>query len=126
VNIPTVVTGYIWRYAKKHGASIFFRGIRSWSRDGAEERHLQVLNTWGPLLYGPLFWPVPTIYLQGKPEYNDISSTMIRELCHQRDSGLSPIASASNGTLLAKLEDLVPASVAEEVAKLYSRMEPSS
>ncbi len=110
--------GYIWRFAKRENASIFFRGIRSWSRDGPEERHLQILNTWGPLLYGPFFWPVPTTYLQGKPEYNEISSTLIRDICRgKKSSG----GNRNEGKIFANLEDLVPASVVEEVAKLYGR-----
>lgn len=46
ILVFTVVEGYIWRYAKRRGATIFFRGIRSWEADGADERALQILNTW--------------------------------------------------------------------------------
>lgn len=109
-----VYDGYIWRLAKRRGASIFFRGIRSWERDGKEERTLQILNTWGPLVFGPLFWPLPTMYLEGKPEYNHISSTLIRDIA--RDVGTKeaePIEQA--------LEKLIPVEVAREVAKLYSQ-----
>ena len=109
-----VYAGYIWRLAKRQGASIFFRGIRSWERDGAEERSLQILNTWGPLLLGPLFWPLPTMYLEGKPEYNHISSTLIRDIA--KDVGTKesePIEQA--------LEKLIPVEVAREVAELYSQ-----
>jgi phosphopantetheine adenylyltransferase len=105
-----VVEGYIWRFAKKEGASIFFRGIRSWEKDGKEELQLAILNTWGPLVLGPV-WPVPTIYLEGKPEYNHISSTLIRDIC--KDGGDSG----------APLSDLVPPSIADRVKELYSRDE---
>lgn len=105
-----VVSGLIWRFAKREGATVFFRGIRSWEKDGAEERSLQILNTWGPLLLGPT-WPLPTLYLQGKPEYNRISSTLIRDLCQ---SGTSPTESLSK---------LVPTAAAERVAELYNRKE---
>jgi phosphopantetheine adenylyltransferase len=104
-----VVHGYIWRYAKKQDASIFFRGIRSWQKDGAEERSLQILNTWGPLLLGPLYWPIPTVYLEGNPEFNHVSSTLVRDICG--DAGDSSTA----------LSSLVPASISDEVARLYGK-----
>merc|ERR1712228_736208 len=76
-----VVEGYIWRFAFREGVSIMFRGIRSWEKDGDEERYLHFLNTWGPMVFGPLRWPLPTQFLEGKPEYNHISSTLIRSIC---------------------------------------------
>jgi phosphopantetheine adenylyltransferase len=85
---------------------MFFRGIRSWEKDGKEERTLQILNTWGPLLLGRT-WPVPTIYLEGKPEYNHISSTLIRDTCRGGDC--------------ESLSSLVPTNVTTEVTHLYSR-----
>lgn len=106
-----VVQGYIWRTVKRQGARIFFRGIRSWDKDGAEERQLQILNTWGPLLLGPCWWPLPTVYLEGKPEYNHVSSTLIRQLCI--------CATGKQNTPPANLTDLVPANIAKEVAELY-------
>jgi phosphopantetheine adenylyltransferase len=102
-----VVKGYIWRHAKREGAEIFFRGIRSWEKDGREERSLQILNTWGPLLLGPLWYPIPTQFLEGKPEYNHISSTLIRDL--------SSIPNSS----VTDLEHLVPKSIVKDVTKLY-------
>lgn len=102
-----VVAGYIWRFAKRHDGRIFFRGIRTWDKDGPDERHLQILNTWGPLLLGPLFWPIPTQYLEGKPEYNHISSTLIRNICSQP------------GFRTQDVHDLVPESIAEEVVQYY-------
>lgn len=109
-----VYEGYIWRFAKRQGASIFFRGIRSWEKDGTEERSLQILNTWGPLLLGPIWWPLPTIYLEGKPEYNHISSTLIRDLCNGNKND-----NASKS--ITALVDLVPSNVASKVAELYSQ-----
>ena len=105
--------GYIWRYAKKQGATIFFRGIRSWEKDGKEERTLQILNTWGPLLYGPLFWPIPTIYLEGKPDYNHISSTLIRDISNN-------VGKKESEHTEQALQELVPPEVANEVAQLYA------
>jgi phosphopantetheine adenylyltransferase len=102
------VDGYIWRYAKRHGATVFFRGIRSWEKDGSDETALQILNTWGPMLLGPLVWPVPTQYLEGDPKYNHVSSTLIRNLCHK--------SGTDNQTALA---ELVPTNVADLVSDLY-------
>ena len=98
----TVVHGYVWRYVKKLGARILFRGVRSWDKDGAEERHLQILNTWGPLVCGPLVWPIPTWFLEGKPVYNHVSSTLIREI--------------SSPDLI---KELVPESIADNVVRFY-------
>lgn len=107
-----VVDGYIWRYAKREGASIFFRGIRSWEKDGHEEQTLQILNTWGPLLLGPLCWPVPTIYLEGHTKYNHVSSTLIRDICKGgKDSTMKDSVNA--------LTELVPAEVVPKVEQLY-------
>jgi len=109
------------------GASIFFRGIRSWEADGPDERRLQILNTWGPLLLGPLYWPIPTVFLQGDPEYNDISSTLIRDVCRCRsnrgDDGVVRTSEAADGryttNTVPPLTKLVPASIAEDVGELY-------
>ena len=102
------VSGYIWRFAKRKGASIFFRGIRSWEKDGKDERSLHFLNTWGPLVLGPT-WPIPTIYLEGKPEYNHVSSTLIRNICRGGDCTTETLSS------------LVPSQIEKQVTILYSR-----
>jgi len=99
-----VVHGYIWRYARKIGARLFFRGIRTWDKDGAEEQKLQVQNTWGPLALGPLVWPIPTYYLEGKPEYRHVSSTLVREVCKDRSA----------------MSKLVPDEIVDDVAALYA------
>eukprot|EP00980_Cylindrotheca_fusiformis_P014494 scaffold3875_cov123-Cylindrotheca_fusiformis.AAC.14 len=104
-----VVEGYIWRWAKREGATVFYRGIRSWEKDGHDERALQILNTWGPLLLGPLFWPIPTIYIEGDPNYNHISSTLIREICRDGKEAAED-----------SLDGLVPKTVAKSVSTLYS------
>lgn len=108
----SAVSGYIWRFAKKEGASYFFRGIRSWEKDGTDERSLQILNTWGPLILGPT-WPVPTIYLEGKPEFNHVSSTLIRSICRG--------GATADGSSTEALSSLVPTNVSERVTVLYSR-----
>mmetsp|Transcript_26491 Transcript_26491/g.76454 ORF Transcript_26491/g.76454 Transcript_26491/m.76454 type:complete len:297 (+) Transcript_26491:91-981(+) len=104
-----VVQGYIWRHAFREGVSIMFRGIRSWAKDGDEERYLHFLNTWGPMVFGPLRWPLPTQFLEGKPEFNHISSTLIRNMCLE----------AKNKGTEADLSALVPEEVADGVAKAY-------
>lgn len=108
--VRVAVSGYIWRFAKRQEASIFFRGIRSWEKDGRDERSLQILNTWGPLMLGPT-WPVPTMYLEGKPEYNHVSSTLIRTIC----------ARGGDCKTTESLSSLVPSEMTEKVTVLYSR-----
>lgn len=110
----SVVQGYIWRSAKQQGVRLFFRGIRSWSQDGREERHLQVLNTWGPLLYGPLVWPIPTRYLEGKPEYNHVSSTLVRDITGRKDDAPE-----------TALQQLVPDCVVQDITRLYGSIKES-
>ena len=103
-----VVHGYIWRFAKRVDASIFFRGIRTWEKDGTEERSLALLNTWGPILLGPLVWPIPTIYLEGDPKYNHVSSTLIRDICNKTNDEstqkiLNELVLEKNSTTIAEL-----------------------
>lgn len=78
-----VVSGYIWRYAMSQNAAVMIRGIRTWEKDGKEERALYILNTWGPLVFGPLKWPLKTIFMEGDPRFVGVSSTIIREACDQ-------------------------------------------
>jgi phosphopantetheine adenylyltransferase len=104
-----VVKGYVWRHVKQEGAKVFVRGIRSWEKDGHDERSLQILNTWGPLVLGPLWWPLPTIFLEGQPEYNHVSSTLIREICRTKDEKEA----------LEDVSRLVPRAIAEDVTRFY-------
>ena len=132
VPINTVVKGYIWRYAKSINATIFYRGIRTWSQDGGDEQSLAILNTWGPIVCGPLVWPIPTIYLEGVPEYRAISSTRIRELIHaggevvQRvDHGVGGVDREDGNDIghaeqvRRELERLVPSEIVSDVTRLY-------
>lgn len=113
-----VVEGYIWRYAKKQNASIFFRGIRTWAADGAEERHLQTLNSWGPLLLGRI-WPLKTIFLEGDPQYRDVSSTVVRRICAELKKGgdceLSKLMKDE------RLSSLIPECVLKTVVEAYGQ-----
>jgi len=97
------------------GAQLFVRGIRTWEKDGAEERNLQILNTWGPLVLGPLWWPLPTVFLQGNPKYNHVSSTLIRNLLVNKDQKTRVKSSGKD----EELKDLVPSSIVDDVARLY-------
>ena len=56
-----------------------YRGIRSWEKDGTEEMSLNVLNTLGPILLGPLKAPIETHYLQSSGDLAKVSSTRVRE-----------------------------------------------
>jgi len=85
-------------------AKLLFRGIRTWQKDGNEERALHILNSWGPLVYGPLKWPLRTCFIMGNPKYMHLSSTLIRDAC------------------LAKIGDLkgmVPHEVEKDIADAY-------
>ena len=113
-----VVSGYIWRTVKQSPihAQLFVRGIRTWDKDGKEERQLQILNTWGPLLLGPLWWPLPTLFLQGNPTYAHVSSTLIRNLLSGNDT-----RKAQQEANRRELERLVPQSIVKDVAALYGK-----
>ena len=113
-----MVQGYIWRYAKSINAKRFYRGIRTWEQDGAEEQGLHTLNTWGPIVYGPLTWPVPTVYLEGVPQFRAISSTRIRELTQV--VGAEGGGTSNEATKRNELERLVPLEIVPEVNRLYT------
>ncbi|MGK3737689.1 MAG: phosphopantetheine adenylyltransferase [Bacillariaceae sp.] len=115
IYLVLVVEGYIWRYAKRVGATLFIRGIRSWEKDGKDERSLQILNTWGPLILGLVF-PIKTIYLIGDPKYNHVSSTLIRDICNTSSSDNNSDDDKNKEESLSKL---VPTHVAGKIAKLY-------
>eukprot|EP00967_Tisochrysis_lutea_P045642 scaffold55373_cov33-Tisochrysis_lutea.AAC.1 len=104
-----VVTGYIWRWAFQHGISKLFRGIRSWGKDGREERFLHLLNQVGPLALG-LRWPIRTVFLQADPTFAHISSTLVREACER---------CRSPGDAKLSLAGLVPAGMETEIWGMY-------
>ena len=68
-------------------------------------------------MYGPLAIPIPTIYIEGDPKYNHVSSTLIRSICDARKSGSNDDETIKN--MEASLSELVPSEVAGTVAKLY-------
>ena len=120
----TVVGGLIWRTVQRQGADRFVRGIRSWDKDGRDERHLQILNTWGPLVLGPFWWPVPTLFLEGHPDYNHVSSTLVRDLLCRNNGGGGGVQLTAGTTRDGRrrreeLATLVPASIVDDVARLY-------
>merc|ERR1712185_113310 len=72
-NVDVAVCGgYIWRFAQDQNVSIMYRGIRSWSKDGAAEKWLELLNVTGQLFLGR-HWPIPTAYLFADPQLVDLS-----------------------------------------------------
>jgi pantetheine-phosphate adenylyltransferase len=109
-----VVTTYIWRYGKSRQCRILYRGIRSWEKDGKEEQVLHIQNTWGPLVLGRT-WPIPTVYLEGQPEYNYISSTLIRNLLKPGSKRVTTINRQSD------ISKMVPETIVDETIDLYSR-----
>ena len=98
----------------KNGADCLIRGIRSWDKDGKEEQHLHYQNTIYPIILGPLWWPIPTLFLEGKPEYNHISSTLVRKLCEEVSSD------DQHEKLHEHLSQLIPVAVIDDVAKAFS------
>mmetsp|Transcript_2371 Transcript_2371/g.2844 ORF Transcript_2371/g.2844 Transcript_2371/m.2844 type:complete len:256 (-) Transcript_2371:253-1020(-) len=119
-----VVTGYIWRYAMSQNTDIFFRGIRTWEKDGPEERKLHFQNIYGPLTLGPLKWPIPTYYMEGNPKYTDLSSTFIRDLCCNTSKSASKKIVSRNitedSTNISELSGLVPKGIEKDVIAAYS------
>ena len=114
-----MVSGYIWRYARTQNARLFYRGIRTWSEDGADELKLLIQNTYGPLLLGRI-WPINTVFLEGDPRYRCVSSTVVRELCgriKKRDGNDDSQFDKS----LEELKGLVPETVVERIVEVYGQ-----
>jgi pantetheine-phosphate adenylyltransferase len=84
--VQVVANDYVWRIVQRQGAALFVRGIRTWEQDGREERKLQFQNMYGPIVLGPLWYPISTIFIQGMPQYNHVSSTYLRNLIQQYTS----------------------------------------
>ena len=100
-----VVASYPWRFALRHGVRTMYRGVRSWSADGAAETTLAVLNLVGPfLLEGRL--PPTTAYLEASPSLAHVSSTLVRDELARGGS----------------VEGLVPAAVLARVRELYTQV----
>merc|ERR1711862_494938 len=62
----------IFRLARQEGASVFYRGIRTWREDGPGERHLQVQNLLWPVC-GFCWSPMRTRFIASKPDLVDVS-----------------------------------------------------
>jgi len=95
--------GYVWRLAAQLGAKRLARGVRSWEDDGEPERFLQVQNLLWPVLIACLP-PMQTTFVKAPPQWSDFSSTLIR---HRLVKGES-------------IDDLVPSSIAQQVAAAYT------
>lgn len=98
-----ICKGYIWRFALEKRCAFMYRGIRSWEKDGSEERFLHVLNIIGPLLLGRCRKPPTTRFIKSQKRYAHISSSLVRARARQSDSVM----------------DLVPASITRQIARFY-------
>ena len=98
------ISDYPWRFARRHGATRMYRGIRSWAKDGRAESLLLLLNSAGPILLEAALPPAPC-FVQSTPELSKISSTSVRRR----------VAAGED------LGALVPAAVRTRVVELYSR-----
>ncbi len=85
--------GYVADFAKKHGADAFVRGIRG-SADVAYEQNMADINFANS--------GVDTVMLFAKPEYHDISSTLVRVVL-QNGGDLSPLMDENAALLATKL-----------------------
>lgn len=123
-----VVQGYIWRFAFKldkgrhaqtsaehsstrarsTGGALLYRGIRSISKDLADERFLHVLNLVGPVMLGPLMAPPQTRFLTAPEDDAVLFGVSSSEVRKRAAAGSS-------------LDGLVPDVVKDQVARLYSR-----
>ena len=114
-----MVSGYIWRYARTQSARLFYRGIRTWSEDGADELKLLIQNTYGPLLLGRI-WPINTVFLEGDPRYRSVSSTVVRDLCGRIKKNDRNDDSEVDKSL-EELKRLVPETVVGRIVEVYGK-----
>lgn len=112
---------YIWRHAPE--AKLFFRGIRTWQKDGADERKLYFQNTWGPIAFGPFWWPRETYFLEGNPSYTHVSSTLVRELCGKATASTGSKKGGGKGK--DPLKEILPEKIVGKVKELYSKSKKS-
>ena len=71
-----------------------------------------MLNTWGPLVYGPLKWPIKTIFIEGHPKYEALSSTVIRDRCSLAKRG-------NKKEIITSMQDFLPKDTIEDVIDAY-------
>eukprot|EP00933_Yihiella_yeosuensis_P066024 TRINITY_DN70081_c0_g1_i1.p1 TRINITY_DN70081_c0_g1~~TRINITY_DN70081_c0_g1_i1.p1 ORF type:complete len:228 (+),score=31.05 TRINITY_DN70081_c0_g1_i1:72-755(+) len=103
-NVKVWVWGdVIFKLAKQVGATILYRGVRSWEEDGGPERYLEVQNICWPSLM-ICSTPMPTYYVQGPEQYKEVSSTLLRKRLKDGRA----------------INDLVPSSVASKVREAYA------
>ena len=103
---PSAVPTSLWmiasQVARKRGAKVLHRGIRSWAQDGVAERWLELQNVVGPMALA-LAPPLRTHYWQADPRYAHVSSSLVRQRCSAAEA----------------IDDLVPAAIAAEVRQAY-------
>jgi phosphopantetheine adenylyltransferase len=119
VLLCKVVSGYIWRYARTHKAILFYRGIRTWSEDGADELKLLIQNTYGPMLLGRI-WPINTVFLGGDLRYRGVSSTLVRGLCGKIKEN-NDNHNKEKERCVEELKQLVPGSLVKRVVEVYGK-----
>lgn len=105
-NVKIVVwRGYIWKYAQEINATLMYRGIRTWAKDGLAEKYLELQNVMGQLLLGKRWLVVNTAYLEGlDAKFQGFSSTLLRTRIKEGKA----------------IDDLVPTSCREAVIEAYS------
>ena len=86
--------GLTVEYARKKGADVLLRGLRT-SFDFEYELQLSQTNN-------ALNKDLKTVFLITKPEYNFISSSMVREILANKDDISKFVPNAVEGFLLAK------------------------
>mmetsp|Transcript_876 Transcript_876/g.1974 ORF Transcript_876/g.1974 Transcript_876/m.1974 type:complete len:481 (-) Transcript_876:29-1471(-) len=101
-NVEVAVwSSIIFLYARSIGASVMYRGIRSWREDGRAEKYLEFQNLGYQLAF--CHWPIPTAYLQGAPHLSSVSSTVLRKRLSSGES----------------VSDLLPEGCVESVREAY-------
>ena len=101
--------------------NIMFRGVRTWETDGKDESQLLILNTFGPIVYGPMKWPLPTVFLEGNPKYNHISSTLIRKICKMEMKSGESNGDIQKDNMRLELSKLLPGQVVDKIISAYSK-----
>ena len=70
-NVQVVLCdGLIWKYASRNKATVLYRGIRTWRKDGLGELFLLWQNLFFPPILGRIE-PIPTKFLEGDPQVSE-------------------------------------------------------
>lgn len=63
-------------------------------------------------MFGPLKWPIKTIFIEGQPKYEALSSTIIRDMC-------SIVNADNRRASISCFKDLLPENTIEDVIDAY-------